>query len=432
MENNIVEKLSKMICVPTLSYNNENGEIFDEFHKLLKELFPCLFEKCEVEIVKKGLILKLKGKDNSKKPILLMNHSDVVEENGKWNHSAFKSTLENDKIYGRGTLDDKGPLFAMLEAGNELVKNGFIPSRDIYFYSASNEETTGDCSFNVSKLFKERNISFDFVIDEGGIVLSSSQTEGLSAVIGIGEKCISSVKFIAKSNGGHASTPMPNSPLVRLGKFMAYVDKKTIFKYRMDDIIFNLVKELSKDKKGISKFVMSHPKCFKHLIKTIMKKTPLTRALLGTTIAFTKASGANEPNVIPSEAYVIANIRISNYDNKEDCYNKLRKIASKFDLETEIIEDGLVSKNSSTSTEQFKFVKNVIKNTFGDVSVQAYVMNGASDCKYFTLVSDNCFRFAPFIVDSVQLDSIHGIDENVNVSSLSKAIEFYMNIIKRV
>ena len=59
-------------------------------------------------------------------------------------------------------------------------------------------------------------------------------------------------------------------------------------------------------------------------------------------------------------------------------------------------------------------------------------MNGASDSRFMSRVSDNCLRFIPFRITEEQLGSIHGIDENVDITSLPPAVDFYKYIMKEV
>ena len=61
-----------------------------------------------------------------------------------------------------------------------------------------------------------------------------------------------------------------------------------------------------------------------------------------------------------------------------------------------------------------------------------YIMNGATDSRYFTRVCDNCLRFVPFKIDNQQLNSVHGIDESVDIDTLAPAVDFYKYVIKEV
>ena len=46
----------------------------------------------------------------------IIGHLDVVPEGEGWKHNPFELTIEDGKLYGRGTIDDKGPMIASLYA----------------------------------------------------------------------------------------------------------------------------------------------------------------------------------------------------------------------------------------------------------------------------------------------------------------------------
>ena len=104
--------LAKMIQAETVSSVEEkNLEKFQEFHNLLEQLFPRLFETVNVEQFGGSLLLRWNGKDSSREPVLLMSHHDTVEASGSWTHPPFSGAIADGRIWGRGTLDTKGSLF---------------------------------------------------------------------------------------------------------------------------------------------------------------------------------------------------------------------------------------------------------------------------------------------------------------------------------
>ena len=108
------ERLSRMIKAETVSsYDDNDLTKFYKFHELLKEEFPSIFAACEFEDFSGNILLRWKGKDEKLLPILLMNHHDVVEATGNWTHPPFSGKIADGKIWGRGTLDTKGGLWAM-------------------------------------------------------------------------------------------------------------------------------------------------------------------------------------------------------------------------------------------------------------------------------------------------------------------------------
>ena len=80
----IEEKLSQMIQIETVSeIGKDNEEKFERFQAKLKELFPAVFGAVEFNSFDGALLLRWKGKDSSKRPLVLMSHQDVVEATGE-------------------------------------------------------------------------------------------------------------------------------------------------------------------------------------------------------------------------------------------------------------------------------------------------------------------------------------------------------------
>ena len=166
------QTLATMIRKETVSQHEETDTAkFEEMRDLLAELFPHIFGACEVKRFPNGLTLLWEGADATKRPVLFMNHHDVVEATEGWSHPPFSGEIADGKLWGRGTLDDKGGLWAMLQAANELAAEGFAPARDVWFSSSSTEETNGAGAGQIVAWFQERGIRFEMTFDEGGMIL---------------------------------------------------------------------------------------------------------------------------------------------------------------------------------------------------------------------------------------------------------------------
>lgn len=433
VENEYALRLARMIQAETISENNQTDKTkFYAFHNLLREMFPNIFSKCSFEDFDGSFILLWKGKTD-KKPIMLMNHHDVVAANGNWTYPPFAGEIHNNKIYGRGVLDTKGGLFSMLQAADELAKEGFVPQQDVYFVSACTEETDGSGADIISKTLRDRNIRFSFVLDEGGMIVREpiGGAKGEFAMIGVGEKGCIDIKFTARSSGGHASTPGKNTPLVRLGKFMAEVEKSAPFKSELSPTVMEMFRKISLGMTGPLKFVLKHSRLFKGiLVKVMPLVSPAAGAMLRTTVAFTMAGGSDTANVLPHEAWIVANMRSSHHQGAKNCIEAITKLAEKYEIEAEVLDPGFDSPLSDYHSDAFRLVEEAVKHNFKNVITSPYVMTGASDCRCMSRVSENCLRFIPFTVSDEQLDSIHGFDENLNIECLPKAVNFYKYILE--
>lgn len=429
------DSLSRLIRAETISAKSQTDKSkFYRFQDLLREIFPALFAAAEHEDFNGSMLLCWKGRGKGD-PILLMNHHDVVEATSDWKYPPFSGTVAEGKVWGRGTLDTKGGLWAMLQAAEELVKEGFTPATDIYFFSDCAEETDGSGANAVSKALLERGIHFSMVLDEGGMILEEpiGGAKGTFAMVGLGEKGCADLKFIARSSGGHASTPGKDTPLVRLGKFMAAAEKSDLFDADIPPVICEMFKKVSSTMSQPMKFVLGHPEALKPvLLKVIPGVSTTAGAMLKTTLAFTMAQGSKGSNVLPQEAWVIGNMRYSHHQGGPSSIDEVKKLAEKFDIETVVLSPGFASPLSDHNTTAFHLVERAVSAVFPGTITSPYLMTGATDCRFLSLVSENCLRFAPFKITHEQMDSIHGQDENVDISALPPAVDFYKYIMTEI
>ena len=422
------EELASLIRLETVS-NEKQKDLskFHAFHELLKSTFPALFGAAEYCERNGSFYLRWKGSEELP-PIMLMNHHDVVEASGDWKYPPFSGTVADGKVWGRGTLDTKGGLWSMLRAANELAEEGFTPKRDIYFTSTCNEECSGAGALSIANELKEKGIRFAAVLDEGGMIIKEPipGAEGEFAMIGVGEKGCADIKFIARSNGGHASTPEKNTPLVRLGKFMAAVESKQLFEAKISPTVEKMFSGISEHMTGYMKLILGNSRKFAPVLAKILPSvSPAAGAMVQTTIAFTMAGGSEGANVLPNEAWVVGNMRYSHHQGGKASIKAITDLAKKYGIETVVLDPGTESPITDYNADPFKLTEKAVKTIFPNVCALPYIMNGASDSSYMSVICDNCLRFTPFTIDNEQLDSIHASNENIAVSALPKAVDFY-------
>lgn len=429
------KKLSKMVQKETVSFRGQEDRTkFLEFHEILEELFPNVHNTCEKHVFNGSLLFKWTGKGESE-PILLMSHQDVVEANGEWTHDPFSGHIdEKGRVWGRGTVDTKASLFCIFTALEELIADGVTPSGDVYIASSCTEEWSGDGAPLTVEYLKENNIRLKLLVDEGGMIIEEpiGGVFGTYGMIGIVEKGYGDVKFIAKGNGGHASAPGKNTPLVRLGKFMAAIDKKSPFRTEMSPVMMEMFRRLAPNMNFGMRMLFANMWLFKGLImKVIPMVSPAAGAMMKTTIAFTMAEGADGANVLPQEASVVANMRFIQHQPTQESIDLITKEAAKFNLETEVVYCEDPAPIIDFKGEQFKLVESVINDVYPGIGACPYIMTGGTDAKFYSEVCDNCIRFAPLYIDDQQYGSIHALDENIYQSALPMGVDFYKEIIRR-
>ncbi len=102
------------------------------------------------------------GKEAGKEKEMLgiVCHLDVVPEGSGWDHPAFGAEVTDDTIYGRGTVDDKGPAICALHALKAVIDSGYTFKRQVRLIYGLNEETGMKCIDEYCKNERIPDISF--------------------------------------------------------------------------------------------------------------------------------------------------------------------------------------------------------------------------------------------------------------------------------
>ena len=137
--NNSIKILSDLISFKTIS-GEDNSALINYCEEYLHKLGASSFKTFDDEKKRVNLFATLKSKNlNSKKPIILSGHTDVVPVSKGWSTDPFTATIKNDKLYGRGSCDMKGFIACALAYAPVYSKSKL--DRDIHFSFTFDEET---------------------------------------------------------------------------------------------------------------------------------------------------------------------------------------------------------------------------------------------------------------------------------------------------
>ena len=429
------EKLSRMIQVETVSHRgNPEVEKFRAFHRTMEELFPTVFEKLEKTEIDGNLLLRWPGKRPELDPIILISHMDVVPAEGEWTHAPFSGDIADGKVWGRGAGDIKEGLMCFFQAAEELLQEGYTPECDVYLGSSCTEEIGGDGAPKLANWFRERGIKLFMLCDEGGGIVQDpvAGVKGNFAAIGIFEKGYGDLKFTARSNGGHSSTPPKNTPIVRLAKFESEIEAKSPFKSKFSPAVEQMFANLAPYCSSFGlKLIMHNLWLFKPLVKLLLPSISTeAAAMLRTTTAFTMQKGSDGYNVIPQEAWVTANLRYIPHQKAAESNEIISKIAKKYDIETEVLVWNNPSASLDLNGRAYQMAVETAEKVFPGIGIMPYVVTGGTDSRFYGEVCDNCVRFSPINMGPEQMAAMHGIDENIEQGTLPGGVDYYKEIIR--
>lgn len=431
------DNLSRAVSFPTISHyqlEDMDLKVFSAFEHFLLEAYPLVHEHLKKTIVNNhGLVFFWPGQEQALKPYLLTAHYDVVPvlEEG-WPHPPFSGFQDQDKIWGRGTLDDKSSLIAILESVEALLAEDFTPPRDVYLAFGFDEECNGyHGAGQIAQYFKDHNIHFDCVLDEGGAVTDGSSV-GISrpvAVIGLAEKGNSSFRFSFKGEEGHSSTPPAHTALGKMAAFIHDVESHPQA-YRLTPLVGEMLKSLATEMSGPAAFAASRPQLFAPLLKKILAKNPQTQAMLRTTVAFTMADCGQAPNVLPLEASCVANVRILQGDSVDTICEWFKSLGHDFSLE--VLAGENPTKASSLDGHAYQHLVLTITQVFPEALALPYLMTGGTDCRHYEAVTEASYRFMPAYLTGTELKLMHGTGEFLSYDNLENMLKFYESFLRHL
>lgn len=450
----IAARLSRMVRVRTVEDADANANAadllapFTEFLALLQELYPLVSAHLERELVtERGVLYRWPGSVSpsgdsrggdgeaaAPGALLLMAHFDVVPafEAEGWTHPPFDGAIADGSVWGRGTLDDKGPLCVILEAVETLLAEGHTPPRDVYLWFGGDEETHSTAATAAAALFRERRLTPWLVLDEGGAVVDAPLPfiDVPAAMIGVGEK--GSVNVILKASGdaGHASAPSGLTPTARIARAVSRVERRP-FPARLNPVAREMFATFTPHAQGSGKLLLETltraPQLAAHALARLGGDAA---ALVRTTLATTRLSGGSADNVLPASASATLNCRIAPGESVASTVRHVRRAIRDREVRIRFTDPNEPTTVAPTDNPQFRLLRDAARAAYPEAIAAPYITLAATDAKLFQRFAPATYRFAPLAMDAAQRAAIHGVDERVSIASLHAGVTFHTTLLR--
>ncbi|WP_238385269.1 M20/M25/M40 family metallo-hydrolase [Nesterenkonia muleiensis] len=434
----MAERLARMIQLPTVSAElaERGSDPFEDFISLLRDLYPLTHGHLEQErIGELGLLLRWRSTAPEADPVVLMAHFDVVPaDEAAWTHPPFSGHIEEGWVHGRGALDDKGPLLVILEAVETLLAEDFTPERDVFLSFGGDEEIYGSAAAGIAQSFQDRGVTPWLVLDEGGAVVEAPlpMVSGQTAMIGLGEKGLASIRLSCSADAGHASAPDGLTAVARIGRAVGRLTPST-FPPKAPEAVTRMLQVLSERATGPGQRALKLLGSSSFLTGQALPRVgPEAAALVRTTVAATRIEGGTADNVLPSSASAVLNLRLIPGDTTEGAVERARNRIDDALIDLELISGSDPSPQSPAEGPQFHALAEAVRASYPEALPAPYLMMQASDARHFHRFAPAVYRFAPLEMSAEQRRSIHGVDERVHTDSLVRGTLFHRQLIRNL
>jgi acetylornithine deacetylase/succinyl-diaminopimelate desuccinylase-like protein len=377
---------------------------------------------------------RLRG-DGSKRPIILLNHTDVVPHDKEfWTVGAFGGAVKDGFIYGRGAMDMKSLGMAQFVTLLTLKRAHVRLKRDVIFLATADEEAGGlNGAGWFAKNHRELIAGAEFLFNEGGSNVVDTNGRVLAVGVGPSEKAPAWLRLAATGESGHGSTPRPNSSVNRLlralNRLLDYTPPirlaPVVEQYFQS--IAPLAPPAQAAKYADMRNAIKDPEFLRQL-----ESEPFARAIIRNTISITVLQGSNKINIIPPAAYAEIDTRLAPGEKLDLWVAELRGVIKDDSIKIEPILS-FEANASPVDSELVKTVAAVSKERYPEAIITYPVLAGFTDSHYFRDLGVMSYGFSPFVAPPRELGGgFHGNDERIGKKAYVEGVRFFYEVVERL
>lgn len=435
------DNLAQAIRFKTISHSLEaapDEAAFLGFHDFLRTTYPRVHRAMELEVVSDYSLMYRwpAGAAASKNPIAFTAHMDVVPvpEYGlkDWQHNPFAGVIDNGVIWGRGAMDDKGMLIALMESAEKLIAEGFVPDRDIYFMFGHDEELGGDRGAAImAQKLADNSVQLAWLVDEGSAIVAGAVpgVESPVALISLGEKGSVSLRFSATDEGGHSSAPKPFTA-ASLAARAGYLVTDNPYPLVLDETLEAFLLAVAPEMNFSNRIAIANLWATRPLLADQLAQSPTIAAFMHTTTAFTMMKAGTKTNILPQYGEAIVNYRIHPRDTVDGVAARARTIIDDPRITIERLGGREATTMSTTSGEGYRLIAGTVEQVFGTIPTAPTLTVQGTDARHYMGISDDVYRFMGMTFLPDDLKRIHGTNEALRVDELAGQVVFFESLIR--
>ncbi|WP_405162185.1 M20/M25/M40 family metallo-hydrolase [Nocardia sp. NBC_01499] len=436
VDDRTAERLAAALRCATVSTDNPDevdDPAFAQLSAHLEQSFPLVHAELELERYGHSRLYRWPGVEPAGVAAILLAHQDVVpvDDPQRWTHPPFAGVVDDEFIWGRGAIDDKSRVLAILEAVEAALADGIRPRHTIFLAFGHDEEVFGDRgAVHMADRLRQLDVHAELLLDEGGMITDgvADGVEQPVANIMLGEKGYATVQLSVTEVGGHSSMPGKQTAVGRIARAVSRIQDHPM-PLRMTPVTADMLARLRQAMPASRRHLLGIAGIAAPLITRVMALRPQTEAMVRTTTAPTVIRGGVKANVLPQHAEASVNFRILPGDSVQSVLDHCRKVVR--DNGVRIEAEGLASEPTvhTQPGPAFEMVADIARAMVPGVVVTTGIVPGATDSRHYHDLAGTRCNFAPIVLRERDLASIHGTDERLSRLNYARLIEFNRRLI---
>jgi acetylornithine deacetylase/succinyl-diaminopimelate desuccinylase-like protein len=370
----------------------------------------------------------------AKRPIILLNHMDVVTSDAShWTQPVFSANIVDGAIYGRGAQDMKSEGLAQLMVMVLLKREKIGLDRDVIFLAVADEEVDGSGTDWMIANQRELLGNAEYLINEGGENINENGKVQFMG-IDVGEKTPFWLRVIAHGRAGHGSRPDPDSAPNRL---LRALDRIVSYHTPMKvlPVVDEFLRQLAPAQTAERKKYFSNPSQYiqDNKFQRIIENDESLNYLFRNTMTLTMFGGSQQTNVIPPEAWANIDVRLLPGEDPQAFLESIRKVVNDPNVTVEPqSKEFRVANFSPTNTELYDAFRKVTAHYFPGTLVLPRLTSGYNEEQRYRPLGMNAYGFNPYTATEAENNTQHGDDERIRVEEVRRGFQVLYDVVTSV
>ena len=368
-----------------------------------------------------NLYARLRG-DGSRKALMLVHHMDVVPADAaEWSAPPFAAQLRDGYLWGRGTLDNKGPGIMEVLSFVMLKRLKTPLARDVVLLAVADEEQGGGrgARYMMYEHF-DRFSDVEFALNEGGAMLKFDDGH-MRYAVEFAQKVPLWLKLTASGPAGHASLPKTDAATHRLVRALGRLEKfefPLLVVPEVQQVFTQRAAGMPADKRA--PYLNLSKSLAEPAFRTEFLSDAHNAAMVRNTLAITMLTGSNKENVYPAQASAVLDLRLLPGQDPQAVSAEIARVMA----EPQVHIEALLSSTAHSSpldTALYKAITALIQHHDVGAQVTANFIGGFTDCNTFRARGITCYGFMPMLLPMTETERVHGRDERILIEDLRNA-----------